>query len=305
LLISGVNRLFRRGLDRSYRECIEELRGPRGKLLIDTIVKEQTLRRAAVVCSYDDLTPDVLHNQILKATCLALSRTENVTPEYRHELGLIVRRMNDIGNVRLQRQLFGRVQLSRNTGQYAPLLRLCELVFSSLLPDERGIGTRFADILKDEVIMSSVFEDFLRNFYAYEQRDYSVSREIMTWDAVPLEQSSTSHLPIMETDITLRGSTQIMVLDAKYYKEALVERYGTKKVRSGHLYQLSAYLSHTAKRGHGLPVAGGLIYPAVGEPIRLLYEIDGHRVLVTSIDLTQPWQYIHKDLLALLPTLAR
>jgi 5-methylcytosine-specific restriction enzyme subunit McrC len=304
LLIGGINRLLRRGLDRSYRECLEELRGARGKLLIDRIIKEQTLRRAGVICSYDDLTPNVLHNQILKATCGALSRTRNVTPEYRHELGLIVQRMHDIQDIRLSRQIFGRVQLSRNTGQYAPLLRLCELVFNSLLPDEQGAGWRFADVLKDEVVMSSVFEDFLRNFYAYEQPQYSVSREIMSWDAIALEDTSTSHLPIMETDITLRAADRVLVLDAKYYREALVERYGTRKVRSGHLYQLSAYLTHAAKRHRDVPVAGGLIYPALGDPIRLLYQIEGRKVLVASVDLASPWEEIRTDLLSLLQVLA-
>jgi hypothetical protein len=34
--------------------------------------------------------------------------------------------------------------------------------------------------------MSAVFEDFLRNFYSYEQRTFSVRREVFLWEAEPL-----------------------------------------------------------------------------------------------------------------------
>ena len=101
LLIEGANRLLRRGLDRGYTSFVEERRSPRGRLLVDRIIKEQSLRRGALVCSFDELTVDVVHNQIIKATALALSGAQNLEDEYAHQLGTLTRRMGTVSDVRL------------------------------------------------------------------------------------------------------------------------------------------------------------------------------------------------------------
>lgn len=300
ILVNDTNRLLRRGMDRGYRAFVEETRAPRGRLLLDQIVKQQTLRRGAVVCAIDELTPDVPHNQILKATCRLVTRTRGIDRDLSHELGVIVQRLQAVSDIKLSAGVFGRVQLSRNTGQYRPLLRLCELIFRARLPDEEGAASSFADILKDETVMSAVFEDFLRNFYQHNQAQFTVGREIMAWDAVPMDQASHGRVPIMETDITLRSRQRTIVMDAKFYKEMLVSRGGPGKIRSGHLYQLFAYLEHAGARTPHLPCDGALLYPAVGDPIALRYRMRGHEVLVKSIDLTKDrWQDIHDDLLAI------
>ena len=46
--------------------------------------------------------------------------------------------------------------------------------------------------------MSRVFEDFLRNFYYYEQDEFRVASEEMEWNAIELSRSDYSMLPIME-----------------------------------------------------------------------------------------------------------
>ena len=145
--------------------------------------------------------------------------------------------------------------------------------------------------------MSAVFEDFLRNFYGHEQHVFRVAREMMNWDAVSLIEGGTRFLPIMETDITLRSSQRIIVIDAKFYKEALTARHGAKKVRSSHLYQLYSYLEHAGMRTPGVPVDGALIYPAVDQPVTLHYRLRGHEVVVRAIDLMRPWREIHNELL--------
>lgn len=298
ILVNDAHRLLRRGLDRGYRAFVEETRSPRGRLLLDDIVKQQTLRRGAVVCAIDELTPDVAHNRILRATCRLLARSKSVRPQLRHELGMIVQRTAEVSDIRLTGEAFKRIQLSRNTRQYRPLLRLCELVFRAQLPVENSDGSSFADILKDEILMSAVFEDFLRNFYQHNQKRYSVGREIMAWDALPLDDQSRGRMPIMETDITLRSRKRTIVMDAKYYKEMLVSRGGPGKIRSGHLYQLFAYVEHAGAKTPHLPCDGALIYPAVGEPVSLRYRVRGHQILVKSIDLScERWQDIHDELL--------
>ncbi|RYG87523.1 MAG: hypothetical protein EON59_07185 [Alphaproteobacteria bacterium] len=258
------------------------------------------MRRGAVVCAIEELTPDVGHNRIIKATCRLLAHSRSVDHDLRHELGLIVQRMAGVSDVRLTSETFRSVQLSRNTRQYRPLLRLCELVLRAQLPIEDGGGSSFADILKDDILMSALFEDFIRNFYHHNQKRYSVGREIMAWDALPLDDQSRGRMPVMETDITLRSRERTIVMDAKFYKEMLVSNGGLGKIRSGHLYQLFAYVEHAGAKAPRLPCDGALLYPAVGEPITLRYSVRGHEILVKSIDLSRDrWEDIHNEILSI------
>lgn len=299
LLVNGANKLVRRGLDRGYQSFVEETRAPRGRMLIDSIIKSQSMRRGAVICAFDELTVDVPQNQVLKATARTLARTRGIDGELARELGVLVQKLAQVSDIRLSERAFGGMQLGRNSAHYRPLIRLCHLVFRAQVADPDGHSARFADILKDEVVMSAVFEDFLRNFYAHEQRHFRVGREMMSWDATPLEAAADGYLPMMETDITLRSRHQTIVMDAKFYKEMLASRSGPGKVRSGHLYQLYAYLEHAQLRAPHLPCDGALIYPASGDGLSLRYQIKGHEVLVQSVDFSRPWREIHDELLAI------
>ena len=86
LLSAGTRRLFRRGLDRGYKTFTDEMVGPRGRLRLDRMIKEATQLRGTAVCDFDELTHDVLHNQILKATLTNLARCVDVEQGTRHEL---------------------------------------------------------------------------------------------------------------------------------------------------------------------------------------------------------------------------
>lgn len=300
VLTDGVHRLMRRGLDRGYRVHTEETRSPRGRLLMDQIVKEQTLRRGAVICQYDDLSHDVLHNQIIKATARVLSRGPTMGSELAHSLRMIERTMANVSDVRLSPDMFRRVQLSRHNGQYAVLMQLCEFVFRSTLPEEGGSGARFADILKDEVRMSKVFEDFLRNFYRHEQSQFHVHAGALQWaSSGTTDLLALQYLPRMLTDITLRDPERVIIFDAKFYSKPFKAHHGSAKISSGNLYQLLTYLQHAARAYPDREIQGGLIYAAVGEPLSLTYKLMGYPVQVEAVDLTMSWPKIRETLLSL------
>lgn len=303
MLVNATHRLLRRGLDRGYRRFVEETRLPRGRLMLDEIIKTQSLRRGAVVCAFDELTVDVPHNQIVKATASLLARAKNLCSTSVHELRLLTKRMDGVSDIELQAGAFRRIQLSRNTGEYVPLIKLCEIIFRNLLPEKEGEGSRFAAILENEAEMSAVFEEFLRSFYALEQRRFrSVKVETLRWDGLAVTPGGLAHLPNMITDITLRSNDRIVVVDAKFHKDSLVAQYGAPKVKADNLYQLTTYLHHTALRAYGVRTDGILIYPQTGAPVRLHYRLLDRDVQIATIDLTRPWREIHDALLDILLT---
>jgi 5-methylcytosine-specific restriction enzyme subunit McrC len=183
-------------------------------------------------------------------------------------------------------------------------MHLCEFVWRSQLPEEGGSGHRFADILRDEERMSRVFEDFLRNFYLYEQDDFAVAREDMRWRINSSAGGDPSLVPIMRTDVTLRSQTSTIVMDAKFYAEPFPRSAGVPKVRSSHLYQLFAYMKHAGDRAPELPVRGALVYAAPEGGSLHRYQMDGHEVAVAVLDLSQTWRDVERDLKTLLAALA-
>jgi 5-methylcytosine-specific restriction enzyme subunit McrC len=300
LLVSGTQRLMKRGLDRGYVAFELETRSPRGKLLMDAMLKGQTMRRGTAVCSFDEFTVDVLHNQLIKATIVNLVRTSGIEPELKERLTAITRRLQSVSDIRLTLAGFRRVQLSRNTQQYGPLLRLCELVHSGLMPDEKGEGYRFVDILKDEVVMSRVFEDFLRNFFKMEQSEFTVGSEVLHWQGFAHRTEDWDFIPTMLTDITLRSPSRVIVADAKFYQEPLARSWGSQKIRSSHLYQLLTYVRRVASEDDSVEVEGMLIYPSPGLGRSLRYQLEGHSIRIELVDFDAPWPEIHSRLVSLL-----
>jgi 5-methylcytosine-specific restriction enzyme subunit McrC len=178
---------------------------------------------------------------------------------------------------------------------------VCRLVHSLKLPTPIAGQERFRDLLSDEKIMERVFEEFLRNFYRLKQQEFArVDSGHLKWAAEPVGQSDLNLLPEMRTDVTLRNAQRTIIMDAKYYKDALLEHYGTKRAHSGNLYQLLAYLRAEAASVKDVKPEGILIYPVGDSEVDQTYVIDGYRVRLYTLNLNQNWQKIEEDLLDLL-----
>ncbi|MGY4366716.1 5-methylcytosine-specific restriction enzyme subunit McrC [Bradyrhizobium sp. LB1.3] len=300
LLVVGTRSLFRRGLDRGYNVYTCELQGLRGRLRMDRMIKGATQLRGATVCDVDELSHDVLHNQILKATLVSLAACRGVEACNRHDLHALARLFHDVEQISLSASHFRRTSVSRNSREYGFLIRLCEFVFWSLMPDERGAKTRFQTVDEDEMRMSAVFEEFLRNFFKMHRSEYRVRAESPAWNVSEATPSDLAFLPRMITDITLRQLDHTIIVDAKFYKSALLQSPYGERVRSQHLYQLITYLQHERARQVGMGLSGMLIYPDVGQSLRLRYRLLGIPVLIATVDLSKEWPIIAAELHELL-----
>lgn len=92
--------------------------------------------------------------------------------------------------------------------------------------------------------MARLFEDFVRNFYKKETPEYRVFLENINWEA---GGDDLTHLPLMQTDISIESQTRKIIMDTKYYQQSLMQYRGSQKLISGNLYQLFAYLSNHKK----------------------------------------------------------
>ena len=300
-LVRGTNHLLRRGLDRHYVQRGEDTKHPRGRIEFGETIKRSLRRTGRLHCLVDELDADILANQIIKTTVSRLRRLDEIDPNIRHDLAVLIRRLEGISEIRLTRSDFRRVQLRSNNAFYRFLIRLCELLYDALLPVKGGQGYRFDDLLKDEVRMSAVFEAFVRNFYLHEQTKYRLGSRRIEWDVDWASEDARSILPSMENDIRLDSPDETIVIDTKYYKGALVPHYQRDILRSAHLYQIFAYVRNLAPRlGSDRALRGILLYPAVGDKLDAEMSVQGHPIRIYTINLDQEWQHIHRDLIDLL-----
>ncbi len=181
VLTRGVDHLLRRGLDRGYHLTADEIAGVRGKLALSTTVKRNLLLRARVACEFDELSHDVPHNQIVKATLRSLLYCQALDPRVRVAVKTAYLRLPGISDISLSKRTFRDVQLHRNIHFYRFLIDVCRLLYEHLIPDEAKGTFRFRDFTRDEERMRPLFERFLYNFYKHEQAAFKVRSRRFSW----------------------------------------------------------------------------------------------------------------------------
>lgn len=300
ILISGTRHVLRRGLDRGYVERSETTSRLRGRVAFAPSVRRMLLPQAQAVCAFDELTPDVLTNRILRTTIGRLMRVDALDDSLRRELRGVYRELGGVQEVHLTRATFKRVRLHAGNAFYRFLLSACALAHENLFPREEGQGYRFRDFVRDDGQMARLFEAFLLRFYQRERPDLIARAESMAWIAEPLSTSGPGKLPRMRTDVTLRGADWTCVIDAKYYRAALSRWHEDGTFDASNLYQITAYLRTLEANGGADSAADGvLLYPVVEGTFDHTYRVGPHRVRLLTLDLTRSWPEIESSLLDL------
>ncbi|MCY4519358.1 MAG: hypothetical protein OXC13_01105 [Caldilineaceae bacterium] len=304
VLAGGVNHLFRRGIDRGYVERREDLAGIRGKLAVSETAKRALRTRGRAACDFEELSVDVLPNRILRMALHGLlDRRIRLNCEVRSEVRSAYRRLDGVSRTRLNRNTFSQVQLGGNRRLYQFLLSVCRLLYESAIVDENTGRMAFRDFRRDEATMWALFEEFVTGFYKREQRVYSVNpggRRINWVDADAKTDADWSRIPVMEADVILESPGHRIVLDTKYYRDALTRGRGsgTGKLHSDNLYQLLAYMRNCQGTSPGGPVHEGiLLYPEVREPLRVDIRLEGFRIQARTVNLDRDWRHIHGEML--------
>lgn len=297
VLLGGTVAILRRGLDRGYQLHNEEIATIKGRIELGASMRLQARSLRRVHCEFDELSHDLLHNQIIKASLKRLSRATTIDPLLAHDLQRVATRMTDVADIRLEAQAFSRVQLHRNNAHYSFLLNVARLAFDCLLPIQNGQGFRFDDVLRDERKMAAVFEEFVRNFYRTEQSKFKVEPLTIAWDAVPISVTGAGRLPSMRVDVFLRSAERRIIIDTKYYANALQSYHGADSFHSGNMYQLFSYLKNAASADPGFAGAEGiLLYPATGIALNEKFQIQGHAVTLATLNLAKPWAEVDQQL---------
>ena len=305
VLAGGVNHLFRRGIDRGYVERREDLAGIRGKLAVSDTAKRALRARGRAACDFEELSVDILPNRILRTSLSGLlGRRVTLDGHVRGEVRSAYRRLDGVSRTPLKMNTFGQIQLGGNRRLYQFLLSVCRLLYETSLVDKKTGRTTFRDYRRNEATMWALFEEFVTGFYQREQRVFRVNpggRSVKWADKGWATERDRGRIPRMTADVILESPDRRIILDTKYYRDALARSHGSGsgKLHSGNLYQLLAYLrNRQATRPEGAKHDGILLYPQVGnEPLRADIRLEGFRVQARTVDLNQDWRAIHTEML--------
>jgi 5-methylcytosine-specific restriction enzyme subunit McrC len=293
--VKGIEHLARRGLELGYSSLEDELRGIRGRVDLLSTERRFLVEHGRAACRFDEFTTDTLPNQILKASLKLLSTHRSIDPANRSAVLRISRELRGVKDIMITNQSFRCVQPNANNRFYKFLLNICELIYGGWLTSEDESPYRFRAFLRDEKKMA--FQNFVYNFLKIERKDLEVFRENIGWKATCENDSRLSFLPEMRTDISIRKADTRLIIDTKYYAETLSEYYGSRKIHSENLYQLLAYLLNAANENES--IEGILLYPTVDQDLRISYSILGMPVRIHTLNLSQPWERIHDELIQL------
>ncbi len=300
-LIIGLRSLHRRGLETGYVPLEESTSAPRGRILMAPSIRTMTMQPAKLYCSFDQMSANIQSNQILKATVTRLLTLQELESPVRRDLRHANSLLRDVHDIELNARVFHAVRLHQNNLLYSFLLTICRFLYECMEAQDRPGQYRFREVDRDEKRMRRVFEKFVLNFFARRQKTFRVKSERMNWFATAGEGSNLDFLPAMSTDASLRSINRTIIVECKYTKTLFQSRFGAEKLRSTHLYQLSAYLHNLEHNGGADRVAEGiLLYPTAGRSLDQSYRIHGHLVRVSTLDLNQPWKGIEDQMLALI-----
>lgn len=314
VLLNATEDVLKRGMAQGYFVFGDEIDGIKGKVNIGETLKQQGRHlQGKMFCQYDELTSDILINQIIYSTLLDSAKIVGLSMANKDRIAKTLRRMPQTKRIRITEHMLNSVKLYRNNIYYHSALNVCRLLHQSALPNESFVGKQeFLDIMDDERLMNRIFEKFLMNFYKQECRqDFpEVSRSYIRFQLTPYGMTFAKStdvayalLPIMETDVTLYNpqTKKKIILDAKYYKDTLVSRYGEKgKVRREHLSQILSYVMNQENETQPQTknTKGILVYPTVDTELDMsyVYKNTNHIIRVCTVNLNQDWRLIEKRL---------
>lgn len=293
ILIKGIAVQIKRGLGKEYISETETLSGIRGKLEITESIKNQTILRKQMVCTYDEFSVNSYMNRIIKSTAELLLRSD-ISKARKKELKKLLVYFSDVDSIDLQTANWD-FQYNRNNQTYRMLISICYLVVKGLLQTNSDGTTRLMDFL-DEQRMCRLYEKFILEYYRKEHPEITANASQIPWQ---LDDDFNSMLPVMQTDIMLSSRKKVLIIDAKYYGHTTQVQYDKHTLHSGNMYQIFTYVKNkTVELGEGCEVAGMLLYAKTDEVIQPdgTYSMSGNKISVKTLDLNCEFAEIKKQL---------
>ncbi len=296
ILAVGTGRQLKQGLFREYAGHRENTGTLRGRIDMPGTVRNRLSRRPMLCCDFDELSENILLNRILKTAAMLLIGHDQTDRTRRDALKREMLFFSGVDPIDPKSVRWSAIRFHRNSGTYRLLIGLCRLLFEGMLLTTDAGECRLASFLDDQR-MSSLYERFLRAYYAREHPGLSAAAAQIPW---ALDDGVDAMLPVMQSDITLSKGSTVLIIDAKYYSRTTQTQYDISKLHSANLYQIFAYVKNRdaafGKAPHS--VSGMLLYAATDESVQpdCAYRMSGNRISAGTLDLNRDFSDIRQRL---------
>lgn len=279
ILAKGVAIQIKRGLGRTYIEETEPLSCLHGKIGVTESIKQQTIMKQQLICTYDEFSVDSYMNRILKTTMELLLRYD-IPKARKKDLRNLLLYFKGIGTLDVY-SIDWNFRFNRNNQSYQMLISICYLVIKGLLQTSTDGSVKLIKFL-DEQRMCRLYEKFILEYYRKHYPQIKTNASQIRW---ALDDGISTMLPTMQSDIMLTYGDRTLIIDAKYYAHTTQMQYNVNTLHSNNLYQIFTYVKN--KAADGGEVSGMLLYAQTDEEIQPdhTYMMSGNRISVKTLDL--------------------
>ena len=158
LFHASVRQATHRGLLQGYRTRDEALNVVRGRIRIDDQLRRRFGLAFPIEVRYDEFTPDIEHNRLLKAAVRRLARLPLRSPKSRQLLSAMRAVFVNVSDVEYRPHALPDLPVNPLNAHYQPALALARLILSSGAVELAAGQVRASALLID---MNRVFEDFV------------------------------------------------------------------------------------------------------------------------------------------------
>lgn len=279
ILIRGISYQLKRGLGREYIAETDTISAIRGKIEITESIKNQSMIRSQMVCTYDEFSENSQLNQIIKSTVMLLLKSD-IAKARKKELRKLMVYFQDVSVVDV-RSINWAVHYNRNNQTYRLLISVCYLVVKGLLQSKSDGSVKMMDFL-DEQRMCRLYEKFILEYFKKEYPQIRTAASQIDW---ALDDGIGTMLPTMQSDIMLSYEDRTLIIDAKYYSHTTQVQYDVHTLHSNNLYQIFTYVKNKAAQGG--EVSGMLLYARTDENVQpnQSFMMSGNSISVKTLDL--------------------
>lgn len=302
VLAHAVEERQRRRLNHSYRTRAAVLNRVRGRIDMLKTERRQLLARGLVACTFDELTVDTPRNRFVRA---ALEKAARIVrdADLAHRCRSLAHQMAAMG---VSSPAPGLREISTERfGHYDAndrhMVAAAKLLFEMAIPAEKSGFNVLPLPNREKRWVWNLFERAVYGFceVALSPKGWRTERNTLKWQTSGETSGINSILPNMQTDITLneRNTGRRIIIDTKF-TDALAQGQYRETLKSGHIYQIYAYLrsqeglSAAADKAEGL-----LLYPSTGENVYESAVIQNHCIRFMTVDLTRPAEEIRAQLM--------
>lgn len=290
ILIIALNKLIKRGIEKSYINKEEKLSTIRGKINISESITPY-IKHKQIVCTFDEFAVNSYKNRIIKSTLNLLIKSD-ITTKRRKKIKRLLVYFNDVDLIDL-RSINWNINYNRNNKIYLLIMNICNMIISSMLQNPHDNKYKLVEL--DEEYMHRLYEKFILKYYRREHKQLKVEASFIDWIV-----DDNYMLPRMKSDITLSNEDKILIIDAKYYEKTMREYYETKRLNSANLYQIFTYVKNKQKKVEDecLLVSGMLLYAKTDEEITpdYTYNMSGNIIATRTLDLNVEFEVIKNQL---------